>query len=590
MLQLALLLVLVIAYLVLAVSRAHGQDSVGTVAAGTQRAQPGPDNSACVDCHDDQVDHIGPAHSAVACATCHKNHEEAPHAEGLPKPQCISCHATITAVYSGSIHAVAAGRGEKAPNCESCHGAAHDIVRPLSFTFRKSIPDICGRCHTDVVSQFKASIHGSALAQDVADAPTCTSCHGEHGIRAKSDTASKVNNTHIRETCGQCHGNVMLSGRLGLPADRLTTFDQSFHGLALKGGSQTVANCASCHGVHNILPSSDRKSMVNVANLPKTCGRCHPGAGTRFAIGTVHQAQGMAEPAGVEWVRWFYLIVIPLTLGFMFLHNFGDWVRKLVRIRRGGVGIRKVAAHKGEVRMYPFERVQHVLLAVSFIVLSWSGFALQWPNQWWSLPLTIFDGLDARRNVHRVAAAAFVVAAFVHLFALIFNKKLRGHWKTMLPKWSDLTDALHGFAYNVGLSKRQPELPAHSYVEKMEYWAVVWGAMLMSLTGLLLWSNTLALQNLPKSWLDVATAIHWYEAVLAAAAIVIWHFYSVILDPEVYPLDTAFLTGISARMQIGDEGLEVEPDVAGASPAIETRSGALPAGGSLPSTGEGTIA
>jgi hypothetical protein len=55
------------------------------------------------------------------------------------------------------------------------------------------------------------------------------------------------------------------------------------------------------------------------------------------------------------------------------------------------------------------------------------------------------------------------------------------------------------------------------------------------------------MQYLPKEWLDVATAIHWFEAILAAAAIVIWHFYGVIFDPDVYPLDTAFITGFSVR-------------------------------------------
>jgi len=62
-------------------------------------------------------------------------------------------------------------------------------------------------------------------------------------------------------------------------------------------------------------------------------------------------------------------------------------------------------------------------------------------------------------------------------------------------------------------------------------------------SGVILWANNLAMKLLPKIWLDVATSIHFYEAVLATLAIVVWHFYSVIFDPEVYPLNTAFLTG-----------------------------------------------
>jgi cytochrome b subunit of formate dehydrogenase len=84
-------------------------------------------------------------------------------------------------------------------------------------------------------------------------------------------------------------------------------------------------------------------------------------------------------------------------------------------------------------------------------------------------------------------------------------------------------------------------------MEKVEYWAVVWGAVVMGLTGALLWFNNWSLQQFPKLWLDVATAVHYYEAVLACLAIVIWHFYTVIFDPDVYPMDTAWLTGRTVR-------------------------------------------
>jgi asparagine N-glycosylation enzyme membrane subunit Stt3 len=66
-------------------------------------------------------------------------------------------------------------------------------------------------------------------------------------------------------------------------------------------------------------------------------------------------------------------------------------------------------------------------------------------------------------------------------------------------------------------------------------------------TGLLLWANNIAMKHLPKSWLDVATSVHFYEAVLATLAIVVWHFYSIIFDPDVYPLNTAFLTGVTVK-------------------------------------------
>src|ERR1022692_4616721 len=366
--------------------------------------------------------------------------------------------------------------------------------------------------------------------------------------------ASPVNSAHIRDTCGSCHGDVRLTRKFGLPSDRLVSFDSSYHGLASKAGSQTVANCASCHGVHNILASSDPKSTINARNLPKTCGQCHAGAGTRFAISQVHVAEGRTEPAALRLVRQFYLLVIPVTIGLMILHNGGDWLRKLIRLRfQGGAGIqparlRATASGHGDLRMLPFERLQHAVLAISFLTLVWTGFALKYPDTWWARPLLVLEGSHSMRSlIHRVAAAIFMAITVTHLVSLIVSRKLREHWKEMLPNINDPREGLSNFAYNLGLGDQAPGRSAHSYVEKAEYWAVVWGAVVMIASGVMLWADSLVLKLLPKAWLDVATSVHFYEAVLATLAIVVWHFYPIIFDPDVYPLNTAFLTGFSVK-------------------------------------------
>lgn len=525
------------------------------------------DNAECTACHEDVA--LAGVHVNRSCASCHKGHEEYPHPEATTLPACADCHKQNGRDFALGVHGIALKSGKEAPDCSTCHGVAHNVEQPGTFAFRQKLPETCSACHSDIAERFSASVHGSHLTAGDPDAPVCTSCHGEHGIRKSSDPRSSVNAKNIRETCGQCHGNVRLARRHNMPSDRLASFDESFHGLALKGGSQTVANCASCHGVHDILPSSDARSMTHAQNLPKTCGKCHEGAGSRFAIGAVHLAEGEAEPVAVAWVRLFYMLLIPLTLGLMIVHNAGDWIRKLIRYRRGGRVTAKAAVptEARSHRMFPLERLQHAGLAISFIVLTWSGFALQYPDRWWALPLTGFEGAEVRRNIHRVAAVVFLLVSFAHVISLIVSPRLRAHWKEMIPKMRDVSDASRQFAYNIGLVKHAPALPSHSYVEKAEYWAVVWGGVLMSLTGLLLWANNLALAYLPKSWLDVATAVHWYEAILAAAAIVIWHFYGVIFDPDVYPLDTAFITGYSVRAH-GAEA-EVEPAlVADAEPGL----------------------
>lgn len=503
---------------------------------------------ACSSCHDQAEKLAKSAHTGLTCDTCHEQHEQYPHPAGIPKPVCTTCHQDQAGEYASGVHGQAVKNGNAAaPDCGMCHGSAHELLPPKSQTFRMAVPDTCGMCHADVAAQFRSSVHGQALARGVTEAPLCTDCHGEHNILKHTNEASPVSRANIRDTCGSCHGDVRLTRKFGLPADRLVSFDSSFHGLAAKSGSQTVANCASCHGVHNILRSSDAKSMVNAKNLPQTCGQCHPGAGTRFAISQVHLAEGRGEPPATRWVREFYLLIIPVTLGLMLLHNAGDWVRKLIRLRfREGRPRRSAVlaeAHTGP-RMLPFERLQHAILAISFLVLVGTGFALKFSGQWWARPVLMMEGTISMRSlVHRIAAVVFLAVAFTHLISLIANRKLREHWKQMLPKANDAREALSGFAYNLGLGSEPPARSSHSYIEKAEYWALIWGTAVMAATGLLLWANNLAMRFLPKLWLDVATSIHFYEAILAAAAILIWHFYSTIFDPDVYPLDTSFLTG-----------------------------------------------
>jgi len=517
-------------------------------AGGGLRAADSP-GLECTSCHEQGKKLEKSAHAALPCETCHENHEKYPHPANVAKPQCTTCHVDQAGDYAGGVHGQARKNGnEGAPDCGMCHGSAHELLPPKSQPFRTAVPDTCGMCHPDVVDQFRKSVHGRALARGISDAPLCTDCHGEHRILKHTNEDSRVNTAHIRETCGECHGDVRLTRKFGMPSDRLVTFDSSFHGLAAKSGSQTVANCASCHGVHNILASSDPNSTINPRNLPKTCGQCHPGAGARFAISQVHVVEGVKEPLPLRWVRQFYLVLIPVTLGLMLIHNAGDWIRKLIRLRFVGPalpGCRRPSGRRMlEMRLFPFERIQHAVLAISFIVLVATGFALKYSDQWWARPVLVLEGARSVRSViHRIAAVVFIAAALVHVISLSVNRRLREHWKEMIPRRRDAREAASNFAYNLGLGSEPPPRSPHNYIGKAEYWALVWGAVVMASTGLLLWANNLALKLFPKIVLDVATSIHFYEAVLAACAIVIWHFYSVIFDPEIYPLDTAFLTG-----------------------------------------------
>ncbi|MGB7603240.1 MAG: cytochrome b/b6 domain-containing protein [Candidatus Sulfotelmatobacter sp.] len=511
---------------------------------GKAAASGDPDAPNCISCHGPihQIQTSSDATSLVAkknladtCASCHSNQQF------LARHNIPFAHPVE--LYRQSVHgrAVADGDGAAA-TCSDCHGS-HGIL-PSQDARSKinhfNIAATCGQCHGDIAKTYLASVHGQAMKNGVSGAPVCVDCHGEHLILAPKEQGSLVNASRVSMvTCGRCHNDERLALRYNLPTDRVPSFADSYHGLAMRGGSQSVANCASCHGVHNIFPSKDARSTVNAANLAKTCGNCHAGAGDHFVIGPVHVriSTGPAHPV-VEWIRWTYLVLIPLTLGFMFIHNLLDFFAKLIRRQARHESGAKVS------RMNLNFRIAHTGVILSFPTLVYTGFALRYPEAWWARPMLLLEGHFAFRGaVHRAAAVVLVVATLYHVIHLAINKRDRLFLKAMLPDVKDATDLLRVFSYNLGLTKIEPRFAKFNYAEKMEYWAFMWGTLVMTVSGLLLWFNNFTLRHFPKWVSDAATAVHYYEALLATFSILIWHFYMVIFDPLVYPMDTAWFNG-----------------------------------------------
>jgi formate dehydrogenase gamma subunit len=355
-----------------------------------------------------------------------------------------------------------------------------------------------------------------------------------------------------QEACPRCHADAQLMADFNMPQDRVPTYEDSYHGLAAHEGRQTVANCASCHGVHNIYPSSDPRSTVNHANLSKTCGQCHADAGRRFAIGPVH-GMSSGTPGGkmLVFVKLFYLVVIPVTLGLMMLHNLVDWRRKarasLAHYRKTG----------GQPRLNYSERIQHAVLVVSFIVLVITGFALKFPHAFWAVPFVDWEhGHPVRGWIHRIAGVVLIGASVYHVVYLSLKKSGRRWLKDMIPDLRDAKEAVKTVEFNLGRGESLPRYRRFNYAEKAEYWALVWGTAVMAVTGVLLWLNDWILAHLPHpaSILAISTAVHFYEAILATLAILIWHFYAVIFDPEIYPIKWTFLTGRAPEHEVRELG------------------------------------
>lgn len=525
----------------------------------------------CAECHDDSAEDVavslhGQARAQGAvdvptCADCHGTHrilyaddpESKVHRTNVPLT-CATCHADPSfdqrrplarvsplAGYEQSVHFSALQRDEDGASCTDCH-EYHALYRPndpRSAIHDQNVPATCGQCHAEIQKVYESSIHGQALAAGELDSPDCVDCHGEHEIRDHLDPESSVYSARLsKTTCVWCHESERIVKRFGLPAQRQASYEDSYHGLADAGGSTTVANCASCHGIHDILPSSDPASTIHRERLPETCGQCHPGAGPNFAEGMVHVAQGTdnGEHVAVYWVRLGYIWLIVVVIGAMALHNGLDFARKgrAQRLPRG----------RAVQRFTVGERLQHGVMALSFIVLAYSGFALKFPDAWWAAPLTwAGDGEAIRQWVHRIAAVAMVGVCLYHLFYVGLSRRGRQQLRAMAPRWQDVRDAGVMLSYYAGRRAERPAFDRYGYIEKLEYWALVWGSVVMTVTGFALWFENQSLMIVPLWVLDLATVVHYYEAWLATLAIVVWHFYWVIFNPEIYPMSRVWLDG-----------------------------------------------
>lgn len=523
--------------------------------------------ASCRDCHGDAhellnyrnpASPVNRANIPDTCAKCHGNIQEMEKFDLRQRAVVVS--------YEKSVHGIAHTNGVvNAAVCTDCHGS-HDLHRstnPQSKLYWQTIPATCGKCHDNVRETYVRSVHGKAVASGVRDAPVCTDCHGEHSIIAVKLAGSRVSPANIPETCGQCHAAQRIITQYRLPPNVFTTYIQSFHGLALQGGNLTAANCASCHGIHDILPSSDALSTINQKNLPQTCGKCHPGIGTRLGAEffRIHAPPGAAagKPWIVNFISRFYIVLIALTVGGMASFNLLDYLRKT------RAHVRAAQAGNGETRLTRSMRVQHFLLMVLFVLLAYTGFAHKFPDAVWSRPFSLLtNGSYARGMIHRVCGWTFAVFFVVHLVALAGTRRGRTNLRALWFAWADLKDALAQLAFNLGLRKTPPPQRRWNYVEKAEYWALLWGSVVMIVTGAMLVFTETVLRWWPKVWHDVAQVIHYYEALLATLAILVWHFYWVMFDPKEYPMNPSWLIGKKAPHQHveGEAPAEPSPQVA----------------------------
>ena len=268
----------------------------------------------------------------------------------------------------------------------------------------------------------------------------------------------------------------------------------------------------------------------------QTCGQCHPGITQRFVVGRVHLNGDPGGNFGERvnwWVRRIYLALIFGVIGSLSLHNLLSLMRRAIVARK--------ARGATVMRMNRHQRVQHFVLATSFIILALSGFALKYPDTWLAW---LFGGDESiRRWVHRGAGIVLLTLGFWHLVYLALFRDGRQLALDIWFRTQDFRDMVLNLRHFTGRVAERPKFGRFGYVEKFEYWAVVWGTIIMGVTGLTIWLKIDVTQLVPRWVVDAATTIHFYEAILACLAIVVWHFYHVIFAPGTYPMNWAWWDG-----------------------------------------------
>ncbi len=213
-------------------------------------------------------------------------------------------------------------------------------------------------------------------------------------------------------------------------------------------------------------------------------------------------------------------------------------------------------------RMNPNERAQHFLLLTSFTTLVITGFALKFPETWWVSWIVSVIGKNAfetRGIIHRIASIIMILVSLYHLYYIIFTYRGRELVSALWFRKKDITDFSKTMMYLTGSFRDPAKFGRFSYVEKIEYWAVVWGTIVMGTTGGVLWFENTFLKFIKPEGMYIATTIHYYEAILASLAILVWHFYFVLFNPDVFPMNKAWYKGYLSREEMEKEHpLELE--------------------------------
>lgn len=209
-----------------------------------------------------------------------------------------------------------------------------------------------------------------------------------------------------------------------------------------------------------------------------------------------------------------------------------------------------MAEQKEYLRFTLPQRLEHWILFVSFTGLVITGIPQKFAGaDWAELAIRVMGGIEIVRILHHTSAVVMALTSLYHVIVLAYKVLvLRVRW-TMFPRLDDALDGLDAIRFNLGLTKDHPKFDRYNFTEKAEYWAMVWGTLIMGATGFIMWNPINFARFFPGDLIPAAKAAHGAEAVLAALAIIVWHFYNV----HIKTLSKAMFNGKMTEHQMVEE-------------------------------------
>ncbi len=201
-------------------------------------------------------------------------------------------------------------------------------------------------------------------------------------------------------------------------------------------------------------------------------------------------------------------------------------------------------------------RVQHLIMLISFTVLAVTGLPQKYPDSGWAIALfKVMGGIEQARVLHHTAAVVLALISLYHVVDVGYQIFVLGAQPAILPTRKDLQDFVHALKYNLGLANHPPLFDRYTFAEKLEYLALVWGVLLMGVTGFIMWNPITVTTYLPGEFVPASKMAHGMEAILAVLAVLTWHSYFV----HIRHFNKSMFTGYLDEEEMAEEHpLELE--------------------------------